>query len=706
MADAHQAAANRHLRMLFDAGTVVGKSDGQLLDLFAARRDETAFTALIERHGPMVRRVCGEILGNHHDAEDAFQATFLILARHAGSIRRRDSLASWLYGVALRVSACARSASARRRRHERNWAGLRSAEVSDEAESREDFGPFLHAELGRLPERFRAPIILCYLEGRTYEEAARLLRCPVGTIKSRLSTARQRQRRRLEPVALTGSIEAEPRTEGVVVALPARLVETTVHAATQGTASGAVSVTVARLVERVVSAMFLNRLSASACALVVVAALATGASGWAWQAEGGGTAPKAKAADPPQTNAATRPPEPRAPVPGGNLTNLAGRVIDEQGKPVADAQVVLFTPRSILGSGEPVEVETKTDPGGHFQFVFPRRKRAASRLWTYRPGSAIAVRASNTPPFDLVLRRPQPRTVTIVGPDGRPVPGAILSPRILNVTGRGARDDVPEALALPLAVTSGPDGKAMLNYLGGSDQLVAVRLTAASIGTQDLQLIENPGRENQGAAIPIRFKPSRRLAGRVRNRAGQPVSGQEVEVWSRGGNSLRMDPVGFQDGPLKTEADGSFRTPDNMLVGSSYQVVIRTPGFEPIMSKWITIGEQPPLLLPLLQRPLRTIRGRVVDRQGKPLSEVEVFQSGDGPERTATKTDGEGRFALGGFREGPVFLFARREGFRFFGRLIKPGEEQIAMVLIRVGERPAPSCARFPSLFRRRNRAP
>ncbi len=119
MADAHQAAANRHLQMLLDAGTVVGLSHGQPLDLFETRRDETTFTALTERHGPMVRRVCGEVLDNHHDAEDNFQATFLVLARRVVSIRRRESVASWLYGVALRVSACARSASARRRMHGR-----------------------------------------------------------------------------------------------------------------------------------------------------------------------------------------------------------------------------------------------------------------------------------------------------------------------------------------------------------------------------------------------------------------------------------------------------------------------------------------------------------------------------------------------------------------------------------------------------------
>ena len=319
MGDADHAVANRQLRMLLECGTVVGLSDGQLLELFAARRDDTAFTALVERHGPMVRRVCGDVLGNHHDAEDAFQATFLVLARKVGSIRRRDSLASWLYGVALRVSACARSGAARRRQHERKWGVLRSAQPGDEAESREDLGPLLHAEIGRLAERFRAPVVLCYLEGRTCEEAARLLRCPVGTIKSRLATARQRLRHRLErlePVGLAGSSEQDQ--EMTLAAVPAGLVEATVRAATHGASGGMIPVAVARLAEGVLRAMFLNRLSAAAAALILVAALATGASGWAWQAKDRGTSRQAKPDTPPQAKPAIRGPEPQAPARAGN----------------------------------------------------------------------------------------------------------------------------------------------------------------------------------------------------------------------------------------------------------------------------------------------------------------------------------------------------------------------------------------------------
>ena len=144
----------------------------------------------------------------------------------------------------------------------------------------------------------------------------------------------------------------------------------------------------------------------------------------------------------------------------------------------------------------------------------------------------------------------------------------------------------------------------------------------------------------------------------MKTRAGEPVAGQMVEVWSKGGNwPLESHAVGFMNGAICTAADGSFQTPDNLLGGSQYRVVVRAPGMEPILSEWLTIDDKPRVLLPLLQRPLRTIRGRVVDRQGKPVAGIEVFQSGDGPERTSVTTDAGGRFTLGGFCHGPVCLF-------------------------------------------------
>jgi len=381
---------------------------------------------------------------------------------------------------------------------------------------------------------------------------------------------------------------------------------------------------------------------------------------------------------------------------------LEGTVVDEQSNPVAGAQVVFFAPPPLEGNVDPVEVRTNTDAGGRFRLTSPPLGRVAMNgvhVWAYRAGSAITAVPSYLPPLNLVLRKPEPRTIKIEGPDGRPVAGALVSPRVIFVAGEDPIAEVPGALAMPLVVTTGPDGTATLNYLAGGDLLLAVRVAAESIGTQDFRLIERPGRDAQGATITLRLKPTNRLAGRVRNRAGEPVAGQTVEVWFKGGNWPQPNPVGFNNGPVRTAADGSYQTPLNLLVRSPYRVVVRAPGMEPILSGWITIGEQPRVLLPMIQKPLRTISGRVVNRQGKPVAGIEVFQSGDGPERTAIKTDGDGRFALGGFRQGPVFLFARGQGFRFFGRLIKPGDGDIAVELTRTSERPAREMRMIPDLI-------
>ena len=188
-----------------ELGTLAGVSDGQLLARFAAHRDdlaEIAFAALVHRHGPMVLRVCRQVLGDPHAAEDAFQVTFLILARKAGSIGRPELLGHWLHGVALRTAREARMRDARRRRRE-------SARTdNDPPEPITDCRPeltlvcreeleALHEAVASLPERYRVPLVLCELEGLSYQDAALRMGCPVGTIGVRLSRARQRLREQL-----------------------------------------------------------------------------------------------------------------------------------------------------------------------------------------------------------------------------------------------------------------------------------------------------------------------------------------------------------------------------------------------------------------------------------------------------------------------------------------------------------------------------
>src|SRR5206468_3709365 len=170
--------------------------DAELLARFASRREESAFTALLERHGPMVLGVCRRLLGHEHDAEDAFQATFLLLVRNAGRVRKGGSVAAWLHGAARRIAGKLRRAAARRRERERRAAAGGEARPDLEVASRELLA-VLDEELAALPERCRAALILCYLEGLTLEGAARRLGCPRGTVASRLAHGRKLLRDRL-----------------------------------------------------------------------------------------------------------------------------------------------------------------------------------------------------------------------------------------------------------------------------------------------------------------------------------------------------------------------------------------------------------------------------------------------------------------------------------------------------------------------------
>jgi len=232
----------RQIQTLLDAGTAAGLSDGELIARFVDGRGgpatvaSVAFAALVERHGPMVLKVCRDGLRDGHDAEDAFQATFLVLARRAGSIRRRESVGPWLYGVALRVAGGARAAAARRRRHERRGAVMigKVDRPDDPGRPDEGEGAALHEEVGRLPERHRAAVVLCYLEGLTHDEAASRLGWPVGTVRSRLAWARDRLRARLTRRGLAptaGLLAAAPPGGWALPCVPPALAEATIRAA-------------------------------------------------------------------------------------------------------------------------------------------------------------------------------------------------------------------------------------------------------------------------------------------------------------------------------------------------------------------------------------------------------------------------------------------------------------------------------------------
>ena len=268
------------LTTLLRFGVVGDLSDGQLVQRFLTARDgadQAAFTALVERHGPMVLGVCREVLGNAQDAEDAFQATFLVLARKAGSVRKADSLAGWLHRVARRVAMQAKAEAARRRVYERRSAAMKAVQLERQEGSPEGW-PELHEAIARLPERYREPVVLCYLEGLTTEEAAMRIGCPHGTILSRLSRARERLRGQLErrslasPTALlTTGLKHRP-----MEALPAGLLDTTVRAAIgfagrQTSEAGLASASATILAKGVLRTMAISKLK-----ILVAMALACG----------------------------------------------------------------------------------------------------------------------------------------------------------------------------------------------------------------------------------------------------------------------------------------------------------------------------------------------------------------------------------------------------------------------------------------------
>lgn len=221
------------LHTLFRLGVIGGLTDGQLLERCASRRGEDtdlAFAALVDRHGPMVFRVCQRLLRAEHDAQDACQATFLLLASRAGSLWVKDSLGPWLHAVARRTAANLKSAQSLRRKHERRAAELKAQPAA--RDDREEIDQALHEEIDRLPRQYRAAIVLCDLEGLTQEQAALRLGWPAGTVRSRLARGRARLRERLMRRGLAPALAGLFAAKSAPAAVPAGLAHLSSYLAT------------------------------------------------------------------------------------------------------------------------------------------------------------------------------------------------------------------------------------------------------------------------------------------------------------------------------------------------------------------------------------------------------------------------------------------------------------------------------------------
>jgi RNA polymerase sigma factor (sigma-70 family) len=275
-------------------------TDSQLLERFLGRRDEAAFEALVRRHGPMVLGVCRRVLRHEQDAEDAFQASFLVLARRAATVRAREVLGNWLYGVAYRTAIKARTMHARRRARE-GRAGLKPTAVAPTEDGWEELLPLLDEELSKLPDKYRVPVVLCDLEGKSRKEVARLLGLPEGTLSWRLAHARKLLAGRLARYGLAvsgGALAAVLSEKTASACVTGALAASTARVAVLVTAgealtAGAVPARVVALAEGVVKTMLLTKLRAFV-AVAVVTLVGAGVVGLSYRT--GAAEPKQPAA--------------------------------------------------------------------------------------------------------------------------------------------------------------------------------------------------------------------------------------------------------------------------------------------------------------------------------------------------------------------------------------------------------------------------
>ena len=337
----HHRLAMPDLGRIFRGEAVAGLSEWQLLERYLERRDEVAFEALVARHGPMVLGVCRRMLADRTDVEDAFQATFLVLVRRARHLGPRDAIGPWLYGVATRVALQSRSQAARRRRVEPLSSDF-EAVVDDRSIADREIADVIDQELNRLPPKYRRPIVLCYLEGQTHEEAARQLKWPIGTVKGRLARARDLLRSRLIRRGLTPAVGAV--SLGLSPDSPAalhrelldRTVKSSLKLAAGQTTAQIVSTSITSLVEGVLTSMFLNSLKWTG-AVVLAGGLALTSIGV--MARQDAAAKKADAPPAQKTVAAKADPKARAAIdPSKPAAEPADTATKDDRKKLADLQ--------------------------------------------------------------------------------------------------------------------------------------------------------------------------------------------------------------------------------------------------------------------------------------------------------------------------------------------------------------------------------
>jgi RNA polymerase sigma factor (sigma-70 family) len=539
----------RHIRELAATSTHDQLPDDQLLQRFLVDQSEAAFAALVRRHGPLVLAVCRRTLHNWHDAEDAFQATFLILARRANTIRKQQSLGSWLHGVAYRAAAKIRTQAATRKRHEMQPVSGLAADPLAEVKVRELFEA-LDEEIQRLPQRLRAPLVLCYLEGRTRDEAAAQLGWSLNTVRRRLEQGRELLRSRLAHRGVTlgaalavSGLAGETASAAVPSFLTARTVQAVAALATgTSAAAGVFSERVLAVTEAVVGSLRVARTAVTG-SLLVAGVLLLGVMSFAL-ARGGlgqvqGSPPGEKAIG----KGSQEKGKAEVPIPSPDAERkltVDGQVHDPAGKPVAKAQVqVLVMPRwdpSPNRPGPAVSAVTTTDAEGRFQLTL-----AYSAAMKIHDIYAVAMAPGHGLGWEELEGGPAKVKTTI-----RLRPESVIRGRVLDLQGQPAAKvgiylarmatlkqehylwGIAGLQIWPKSVTTDAEGRFVLRGIG-KDLKASLRIGDDRFERKEFEASTAEPR----AELNVVLGPARRLEGQITcEKTGKPIPRAYLTLWA------------------------------------------------------------------------------------------------------------------------------------------------------------------------------
>jgi RNA polymerase sigma factor (sigma-70 family) len=548
-------------------------SDAALLDRFAADRDPAAFAALVARYGPLVLGVCRRAVGDPHLEEDLFQAVFLVLARKAGAIRKRDAVGSWLYGVAYRLGRKARSRL--RFAHQ-----PRNVNVPDDPATTAAWTDLLAAldhELHRLPDRLRAPLLLCYYDGCTQDEAARRLGWSLGTLRRRLNQGRDLLRVRLTARGATlgaGLLATVLATRGARAAVPVVLSRITIDAAGTFAAGGRLAGPVGQLAEEGLHMLGMSKVRAGVALAVLVGGLAVGTGTMFGVGADQPNAPnKPPVQDKPPVAVA-----PGSPEPGGIVLRHGGAAF-RHGSPVIN---VLVTPdgKTILTQGDAtvrlwdpatgrdqgiLELPDDTAPfwtgaiAPDGKTLITTRRNGTAQVWDLPNRKLLRSFRMAAPPFDVngakCVHSPDGNCIAVVTIDG--------SIRVCDVAGGKEMEQLRSHSDSIMAAAFTTDSKQLILAVDG----------AAILGTRDVATGKDMGRVRRltAPAVNLAFSPNGQwLAGAcVTSKEGSAAKTIISYVdWTKGGQAGMVGGNSLAENMLAFSPDGRFVfAPDRLSSG-------------------------------------------------------------------------------------------------------------------------------------------